>query len=253
VSHPRIRFLGTGTAFHTDGRGSQSILIEPDGEAPFLVDLGPTAVAALERFGVDYARVDRVFLTHLHGDHTAGWPFLLLNLRFVVARERPLDVYGPPGARSCLEGLMQLCYRDVLEGPGLGFEVRYHELPAQPACGLAAGRLRFDVVPMEHHASSLGYRFHTPRGSVAVSGDTRWCTALAQLARGSDVLIVECTEVEPVAHAHVSLREIRDGRASLGDCDVVLVHLTDEVAGALAVDPLPRVVAAYDGMDWPPG
>jgi ribonuclease BN (tRNA processing enzyme) len=124
-------------------------------------------------------------------------------------------------------------------------------MPAQEASGLAAGRTRFDIVPMEHHASSLGYRFHTSGGSVAITGDTRWCTALERLAHGSDLFIVECTAAEPVSHAHVSLREVREKRAALGGCDVVLVHLTDEVAAALAVDPVPRVIAAYDGMVLP--
>lgn len=251
MSVSRILFLGTGTAFHHDGRGSQAILVEPDRTPPFLVDLGPTGMSAMMRFGVRYDALDRLFVTHLHGDHIAGWPFLLLNLNFLVGRSRPLAVYGPPGLRECLEGLTRLCYREILQNGKLSFPVHYRELPVQEASGLDAGcGLSFDVVPMEHHASSLGYRFEFGGKSVAVTGDTRWCAGLERLARHSDVLVVECTSREDRTHPHVSLQDIRERIAELECSEVVLVHLTDEVASDLAADPIARVTAAYDGMNY---
>jgi len=243
-----IRFVGTGTAFHHDGRGSQSLLVEPVEAAPFQVDVGPTALCMLQRFEWDYAPLQRLFITHLHGDHIAGWPFLLLNLRFLHARTQPLSVYGPPGVRDCLEDLARLCYGDLLDPEHLGFEVLYHELQRTEARGLSASGQCFDVVPMEHHESSIGYRFQLRDASVAVSGDTAWCGDLELLAEGSDHLVVECTSLERTKLSHVSLEEVRDGIGRLGGCRVVMIHLPDEVAAALAADPIPRVVAGYDGM-----
>jgi ribonuclease BN (tRNA processing enzyme) len=244
----RIEFLGTGTAFQSDGRGAAAVLIRPDSAAPFLVDVGPTALLAMTRFGVDCGRIDRVFLTHLHGDHVAGWPFLLLDLCLVQKRRRPLDVHGPPGTRACLEGLSRLCFGEILEPARLGFAVRWDELPVEAAAGLDAGGLRFDVLPMEHHPTSIAFRFDIAGRRVAVTGDTRWCAGLEALARGSDLLVLECTTARPTGYPHVSLAELRERRDALGDCDVVLVHLDDEVAAELAASPLPRVVAAHDGM-----
>ena len=251
MEKPGIQLLGTGTAFHTDGRGSQSILIRGDDGPPFLVDLGPTAPAALARFGVATAPLERLFVTHLHGDHTAGWPFLALNLGFLDRRERPFHLVGPDGVRDCLEGLMQLCYQDIVEDGKLGFEMRYQELAVQPATKLESGPVRFDVVPMEHHPTSIGYRFHLGRRTVAVSGDTRWCAGLEELAAGSDLLILECTGIGRQPAPHVSLEELREKGDRLGGCDIVLIHLTDAVATDLAADPLPRVTAGYDGLTLP--
>ena len=83
---------------------------------------------------------------------------------------------------------------------------------------------------------------------IAISGDTGWCPELELLAAGADVLVLECTSIEPETPAHVCLAELRE-RAMRLDCGrILLVHLTDGVAGALAADPIPRVIAAHDGF-----
>jgi ribonuclease BN (tRNA processing enzyme) len=84
--------------------------------------------------------------------------------------------------------------------------------------------------------------------TIGVSGDTGWCDRLERLARGSDVLILECTSRRAEAEVHLSLDEIRRNAGRLAAERIVLVHLTDEVAEALAIDPIPRVSAAHDGM-----
>ena len=143
---------------------------------------------------------------------------------------------------------MSLCYGDVLEGPGLGFEVHYHELPVTQQLRLAAGPLSYDIVPMEHHPTSIGYRFHVGGRTLAVSGDTRWCEALERLAVGSDLLVLECSSLDEHPHAHVSLAELRRRIGGLDGCEVLLVHLPDEVAVALAANPIACVSAGHDGL-----
>jgi ribonuclease BN (tRNA processing enzyme) len=241
-----VRLLGTGTAFHEDGRGSQCILLEPGGGATTLVDVGPSAPMAMSRFGVDPGRVGQVFFTHLHGDHTAGWPFLLLDFAFRSRRTAPIDVWGARGMRETLVGLTRLCYQSLLDRPP--FEVRYRELERAEVEGKDATGLAFDALPMLHDESSLGYRFRCGEATVAISGDTGWCDNLERLSRGADMLIVECTTVGRQDHPHVSLDELRERAAGLASERIVLVHLPDEVAEELARDPVPRVVAGYDGL-----
>lgn len=251
MGSPLIQFLGTGNAFNSDGRGTQSILVTPGSASSFLVDLGPNTIQAMVRFDVDWKRIDRLFVTHLHGDHTAGWPFLLLNMVIMDRRARPFDVYGPVGVRRCLEGLAALCFSDVLERQS--FDVRYHEMPVRKQEGLDGGfGMTLDVLPMTHHTSSIAYRFHVDDAAVAITGDTAWCDNLERLGRESDLLIMECSSVRQEAPGHLWLDELRERRAKLGSGKVVLVHLTDAVAEELARDPLPDLVAAYDGMIFLP-
>jgi len=247
----QIRFLGTGTAFHGDGRGSQCLWIAPRAAGPIVVDLGPTAVRAMLRYGVDPARVDRILFTHLHGDHIAGWPFLLLNLVILEGRTRPLDLYGPPGLGERLERLAALCFEDAVRRRA--FELRCHEWPVEEREGdEIVGGVGLDRYPVRHHASSLGLRLHVDGLRIGISGDTGWCEGLERLTRGNDLSIVECTTPRPAAETHLSLDEIRRGRDRLESAELVLVHLGDDVAEELAIDPIRGVVAASDGMIWTP-
>jgi len=249
----RIRFLGTGNAFHRDGRGSQSIWLEPAGSAPLLVDVGPTAVQAMLRYGETPERVERVLFTHLHGDHIAGWPFLLLRLVLGPTRERPLDVHGPSGLRDRLDRLSRACFDDALRPES--FELRFHEWPIEPRVGEELGDgITLDRFPVKHHPSSMGLRLGLGGMQLGVSGDTGWCEGLEQTAAGTEMTVVECTSLAPESETHLSLAEIRRGRERLGSRELVLVHTIDAVAEELAVDPIAGVLAAHDGMLWrPPG
>jgi ribonuclease BN (tRNA processing enzyme) len=252
MASPRIHFLGTGNAFNTDGRGSPSVGVEPAGGPASLVDIGPTTLAAMQRQGVDPAGFDRLFVTHLHGDHIAGWPFLLLHLVLRLRRSRPFDVFGPPGTRDCLESLARLCWGELVERQG--FPLRYHEHGVQPARGLDAGAgLTFDLYPMRHHESSVGYLLRFDGQRLGISGDTAWCPSLERLAAACDSLVLECSSVERQPVAHISLDELREGRERLEARRVFLVHLTDEVARALARDPIAGVDATHDGLTVVPG
>lgn len=188
----RVVFLGSGNAFNSDGRGSPSVWVAPPGGSPFLLDLGPTAVCAMERFRLAPGAVGAVFFTHLHGDHVAGWPFLLLHDRFIARRTAPLRVVGPSGTRAQLEALVLGTYPDIVGGDRLGFPVEIREVPIRRAEGLEGPEgLRFDVLPLDHHETSVGYRIRVAGRTIAVTGDTRWCPAVIELARGADLLIVE--------------------------------------------------------------
>ncbi len=247
-----LHFIGTGNAFNTNGRGSSAFLLS-DSERSWLIDSGPTIGAGIEAAGVDTTRIDRVVFTHLHGDHIAGWPFLLLRFLFLDRRTRPVEVIGPRGVRARLEGLAELCYGSVLSAPELPFDIDYRELAVERASGIDCGDgVVLDTIPVEHHESSIGLVFHLEAGAtdttvVGVSGDTAWCDGLEELVRRSDVVVIECTTVEPSEARHVSLTEIRARARLFADRRVFIVHSVDAVARAFDAQPIDGIVCATDG------
>src|SRR3989449_7720517 len=92
----RVTVLGSGDAFGSGGRLHSASLVESPRHT-FLLDCGPSILQSLKRSGRDPGAVDFVLLSHLHGDHFGGLPFLFMEYRFEEPRSRPLAVYGPPG------------------------------------------------------------------------------------------------------------------------------------------------------------
>ncbi len=91
----RIILLGTGTPNAEPDRSGPSLVIEVD-SIPYLIDFGPGVIRRAVSAGLDITKIHTVFLTHLHSDHTAGYPDLILT-PWVLGREEPLTVFGPPG------------------------------------------------------------------------------------------------------------------------------------------------------------
>lgn len=104
-----VRVLGCGDAFGSGGRLHTCFHVRA-ASTRFLMDYGASALIAMRRFGVDPNGVETVFLTHLHGDHFAGLPFLILDAQLVSRRTTPLTIVGPPGLGERLPALMEAMF-----------------------------------------------------------------------------------------------------------------------------------------------
>jgi len=104
----RVRFLGSGDAFGSGGRFNACFLVETTAST-FLVECGASSMIAMRRFHVDPNRIGTVFVSHLHGDHFGGLPFMILDGQFYSRRTAPLTLVGPPGL---VEGRAKVRHRD---------------------------------------------------------------------------------------------------------------------------------------------
>jgi len=247
MKRAKIHFLGTGDAWHSGGRFHQALLLRLD-TGVALVDAGSTVCLALDRDGAGTAELDGIFITHLHGDHIAGWPFLLLRMVHLDERTRPLTISGPPGTRETLESLARLCYGESSLREKMSFEITYQELAVEERAAIDCGGILVDTFPLAHHRSSIGLVFESGDSRIGVSGDTGWCAGLERLVEASDTLIIECTTLAREGGKHLSLAEIRAHLDRFAHRNTYLVHLGTGVAEALEEDPVEGMEAAADGQ-----
>jgi ribonuclease BN (tRNA processing enzyme) len=105
----RLTVVGSGDAFGSGGRLNTCFFLET-ARGTLLIDCGASALIGLKKHGLDPNRVDGVVLSHLHGDHFGGLPFLLLDGQFLGRRDRELVIAGPPGTRARLDALLEVFF-----------------------------------------------------------------------------------------------------------------------------------------------
>lgn len=198
----QIVLLGTGTPNAEPDRSGSSIAVVVN-DVPYIIDFGPGVVrranAAFQAGvkGLKLSNLKRAFLTHLHTDHTTGYPDLIFT-PWVLGRDEPLEVYGPPGIRSMTDHILKAYEEDIkvrLEGlqpanPD-GYKVNAHEI----GIGIIYKDENVTVksFPVKHGSwqYSYGFRFETPDKSIVISGDTIPIESLVKQAMECDVLIHE--------------------------------------------------------------
>ncbi len=223
----QVRFLGSGDAFGSGGRLQSCILVSHPG-GRFLIDCGASAMISLRRFGIDPNTIDSVFLTHLHGDHFGGLPFLILDAQLVSRRSAPLLVAGPPGLAQRLPGAME-AYFPGSSGARRKFDVVLREM--EPRVAFSAGAVLampfIGLHPSGDNAYSL--RFEAGGKVITCSGDTEWTDALSDAARGADLLIAEAYFHEKKIPFHLDYRTLMEKSAGLGIGRIVITHMSADM------------------------
>jgi ribonuclease BN (tRNA processing enzyme) len=216
----RVRFVGSGDSFGDGGRFQTCILVDGVGYR-FLIDCGATSLVALKRAGIDPASIDAVLLTHFHGDHSGGVPYLILDGQF-AKRERPLVVAGPPGVRERMTAIFEAAL-PTSSRTEQRFGVTYIELWETAT---RIGPLEVVALPVAHlpETAPHGLRVRVDDRIVAYTGDTDWCDALPALAEGADLFIAEAYSFEKRIPQHLSHATLLAHRDELRAKRTVLTH-----------------------------
>jgi len=236
-----VVLLGTGMP-RPDPSASGPATAVVVGKRLFLVDAGSGVERQLAAAGLPINGPEATFITHLHSDHTLGYPDLILT-SWVMGRSRPLAVFGPPGLRWMTNHILAGYREDIrVRTDGLeheraaGLAVSVHEV--RPGMVYDSAGVRVTAIAVSHGSWpwSFGYRFDTPGRVVVISGDTRPSAALARAAAGADVLVHE-------VYAAATLRpESRPGGRdwprymhSFHTSDVELGHLAADARPGLLI------------------
>src|SRR6202162_2429322 len=106
----QLRFVGSGDALGFGGRANTCFHVTGE-SVNFLIDCGASSLPALKRLGIAREAIDLVLITHFHGDHFAGLPFLLLDAQF-TRRTRPRVIAGPEGIEARLTQVMEALFEN---------------------------------------------------------------------------------------------------------------------------------------------
>jgi len=207
----QLVLLGTGTPNADPDRSGPSLAVVVDG-IPYVVDAGPgvvrRAAAAVQRgvAGLAPKLLRTAFITHLHSDHTLGYPDLIFTPA-VLERGAPLDVYGPRGLKDMTDHLlkawsadMDVRLKDLEPSQPEGYKVVVHEM-AGPGQIFKDERVTVRAFRVSHGAwpEAYGFRFDTPDRSIVVSGDSAPDERVAQACNGCDILVHEVYSTEGFA------------------------------------------------------
>ena len=253
--NPRLVVLGAGTIVPRPGYGPSGYAIEAAPNEPLtLLDCGPGSLRTMATVGLDPARVERVVFSHFHPDHLLDLFALALFRRLPEYAESvpDLELIGPSGLRAVVDAAPDAIGRAVSFSRT---EVREVSLDSDSRGRLAAGPFDLACTSTGHSPEALAWRLEAPwMGPLSYTGDCPFEPRVAELARGSDLFVLECSFPDGAGTAnHLTPSQAADLVRLAGPGRALLTHFypsADPAACAAIVSEKAdcEVLAARDGL-----
>ena len=238
-----VTFVGCGDSFGSGGRFNTCILVDAPG-IRFCMDFGASSLIALERLGIPHNTIDAILLTHLHGDHCGGIPFLLVDAMLAAKRDRPLTIAGPRDTAERLKSVAA-AFMPGMEVMVPKFPISYIDLPLLQDTEI--GPLNVITYPAVHtrETNPTSIRVAVAGKVIAYTGDSEWTEHMPVLADGADLFIAECYFFKKPVRFHLNYPDIAKHKGQIRAKRVVLTHLGREMLAN--VDTVPEE-CAHDGL-----
>ena len=244
-----VGLCGAGSPM-ADAKRAGSCVFVIAGKNIFVVDAGDGATRNMALMGLPIGRIDAILLTHFHSDHIGGLGEMMLVRWASTGNERPVEVFGPQGVESVVDGLNRAYELDK------GYRVEHHGADIVPpsgaggrACPFAVSKgvetkqtilerdgMKITAFSVDHSPvfPAVGYRFDYKGRSVVISGDTVPSRNLTQVAAGADLLVHEGLQAEVVRIIHEAA--VKHGQRNIAKIteDIPSYHTTPEDAAKIA-------------------
>lgn len=222
-----VTFVGSGDAFGAGGRFQTCILVDA-GDTRLVIDFGASSLVALNKMGIPHNSIDMIVLTHLHGDHCGGIPFLLTDAMLGAKRQTPLTIAGP---RQTEEKLLTL--NDAMM-PGMNtmtpkFPLDYVEIDVLSPTKI--GDATVTSYPANHTGGTnpTSVRVEIGGKTISYTGDSAWTKHMPTLADQADLFICECYQYEKPVRFHMNYPDIQEHWDELRAKRTILTHLSPEM------------------------
>jgi len=241
----RVTIIGSGDAFGSGGRFNTCFWLET-AKSTLLIDCGASSLVALKGCGLDPGSIDGIILSHLHGDHFGGIPFLLVEAQFLSRRERPLLIAGPPGTRARLDAALEVFFPKSTANKWC-FAWDVMEIEVGQHTDVIGHSVSTTEVMHFSGAPSTAVRLSDGQKIFAYSGDTEWVDALASVADKADLFIVGCYGYSGRVTGHITWETLKLRLPQLRARRIMLTHMNPTMLARLDEIRSAGVEPAEDG------
>ncbi len=236
------RIIGSGDAFGSGGRFNTCFYVEGS-STRFLIDCGASSLIALKHFNIDPNRIDYIFLSHLHGDHFGGIPFLERETQIESIRENPMVIVGPLHSQKTIDKALEVFFPGSTLMPSkIPLIIKEYE----DEISLSFPQIKLTAFPMVHTKGTNPHalRIEFENKTIVYSGDTEWNENLVKAVDGADLFICETYKMD-LKKNHMDYTTLLKNKERL-NCDrIILTHMSAEV-----LDQIDNLIfeCAFDGM-----
>ncbi len=242
----KLTIIGCGDAFCSGGRFHSCYLLDTS-QGRLMLDCGANAPLAFKRAGQSVNAIDAIAISHCHGDHFGGLPFLFIERMFMERGPKPLEILGPPGIERRTAELFEAFYPSLLAARK-EFEILYREL--EPGRAHSWRGVSITAHEVEHFSGtpSLALAIGDGGKRFAFSGDSTWCAGVIEAGRGADLYLIECSTFAKKTAVHLDYETLAGKFDEIGAKRYLLTHMSTEMlASAQKVD-RERCILAGDGL-----
>lgn len=238
-----VTFVGSGDAFGAGGRFQTCIMVDAPGTR-FVIDFGASSLVALNQMGIEHNTIDAVILTHIHGDHCGGIPFMLMDAMLGAKRQKPLIIAGPREMEKKL-GIVNEALMPGMHVMMPKFDLNYVEIDVMKPTLL--GDLTITTYPANHtgETNPTSVRVEIAGKVISYTGDSAWTEHIPALAQNADLFVCECYFYEKPIRFHMNYPDVREHWDELKAKRTILTHFSREMM--LRKDDVPEETA-YDGL-----
>ncbi|MGC9975940.1 MAG: MBL fold metallo-hydrolase [Syntrophales bacterium] len=230
MSNIEIQFLGSGDAFGSGGRLQSCVLVKYS-QGQFLIDCGASCLIGMNQYGVDPNDIKMIFVSHLHGDHCGGIPFLILASQLTYKRKEPLVIIGPPRMKDWICQAMEISFsgssrvqrkfaEEIIEFKDRCPEI-FRDVAAIPYLNFHQGD------------SSFSLRIECDGRVIAYSSDTEWTDVLCETAENADLFIAEAYYYEKKIKGHMDYMTLMSNYSKTGAKRLMLIHMNTNMLAML--------------------
>jgi ribonuclease BN (tRNA processing enzyme) len=198
-----LTFLGTGNAFSMANRYWGAILVNDE----ILFDASPIIVPHMKKLKKNLEDIKYIFITHFHGDHYLGLPFLLLDYAYFKCPTHKFTIIGPQGLMSKITQVTNHSFSGLIEKLESKLDINYFEIKAPGDYEILD--LKFYAYPMDHGTTqAFGYKLYIDNIAIGYTGDTDLCDGVIKLGKDVDILIIELSNPDDNVPGHMNLQKI---------------------------------------------